>query len=276
MLYQIAEYASQYTGLKLTSIVESAFSLTSSDPLFTSLEPRGIDKGLYQFRDIPYGLSFPEPGGTSLQNLPNVEAVKHLVNELNDDGIDSANIVVLCFYKGKVKLLREILPIDYNGNGKGCREICTVDEFAGREAKCVILNFVYAVKAESFDIQLYQGADISKCPKANEFVRDPGRINCALTRTNNHLFVIGQFASFVPWIFNGDNIKNTLSAMANDVFQRGLVLSQDEFFDPRSILQRDATGQLTQAIFDQYKVKRDAFIRQRLRYGRQRLGTQLD
>ncbi|KAL8730558.1 MAG: hypothetical protein Q9166_004012 [cf. Caloplaca sp. 2 TL-2023] len=200
----------------------------------------------YFMIDVPNGISQAEPGGTSLRNYLNVVAVRDCVGHLNNRGVGANKIVVLCFYEAQVRLIRQMINNSSDGSG-GCREVCTVDSFANHDAPVVIVDFVVAERVERFSVH----TSLADRPKANSFIQDSGRICCALTRGNDGLILVGQYALLVSWVFGGDRHRNPLFCMAEDLWTRRLIS-----FDG------DMVGS------DTYM----AFVERQIGYGRQRLG----
>ncbi len=103
-----------------------------------------------------------EDGG-SLMNSGEVQLVEAIIKQQ----VELSNIVVISPYSAQVKLLKESLDQKV--------KVSTIDSFQGQEADIIILSLVRSNEA----------GDIG-------FLKDYRRMNVAMTRAKNHLFVIGD------------------------------------------------------------------------------------
>ncbi|KAL8885409.1 MAG: hypothetical protein Q9215_006740 [Flavoplaca cf. flavocitrina] len=246
----------------------NSYSTTSTEPLFQRVRKAGGSERC--FIDVPNALSRNQ--GTSCWNYMNMQAIKELVSDLNDKGVGPNEIVILCFYAAQISLLQQ--HIQNGGDGaRGVKEICTVDGFAGRSSAIAIVDLVVAVSVDSYDLERYRTpATAWMCPKPPPFMRDSGRIATAHTRGNDGLFFVGQYALLVSCVFGNGRQGNPLFCLAEDLWNEGEIVSRDCFVDTNSLPASDAFGPRNDAMVGRLKVKRDAFVRQKIIDGRQRLG----
>lgn len=268
---QAAQWASSGTPLPTTfTSAGTPFSTTSTSPLFQRVQKEGGSE--YFFVDAPNAVSREDPGTNSHHNEINARVVREQVDLYNDRGVAPKDIVILSFYEAQVRLLKGIIQCGTNGP-RGCKEICTVEAFAGRVSEIVILDFAVAFPVHHYDLDRYQtSTSTASCPKPTDWIRNPGRILTAITRGNNGLILVGQFALLVSWIFDGGKYANTIFCLAEDLFHRGLIVSRDMYVDYHAMPESDAIGPRSNEMVGRFKIKRDAFIRQKIQNGRQRLG----
>ncbi|KAI4264041.1 MAG: hypothetical protein L6R42_000834 [Xanthoria sp. 1 TBL-2021] len=201
---------------------------------------KGNSGSEYFLLDVPNTQSRIEEGGDSPSNYGNATAIEELVQNLNNEGIPADDIVVLCLYKSQVTLLSKKVKASNNGT-RGCREVRTVDSFHGRQAKVAIIDFVVAGPIATFNPGESRGGLHQKV--LSDFVRDPHRINLALTRAKDGVIVVGQVALFVAVVFNGGALGNTLFWMVSDAMERRLVHSATNIVDnhPNAIYGREVS-----------------------------------
>ncbi|KAL8649785.1 MAG: hypothetical protein Q9226_005432 [Calogaya cf. arnoldii] len=241
---------------------------TTTSPLFPAFLQEGSE---YSFLDVPNAISRQDAQG-SHENFVNMTVIRDRVAALNDRGVMASKIVVLSFYEAQVRLLRSNIPHGANVS-RGCREICTVDAFAGRETNIAIVDFTVALPVNSYDLDRYQTtASAASGLRPDAFIRDPARILTATTRAMDGLMLVGQFALLVSWIFPGGRMPNTIFCLAEDVFDRKLIISQDRYVDGEALPQMDALGPRNNDMVNRYKAKREAFILRKIQDGRQQLG----
>lgn len=121
------------------------------------------------------GAGFEETAGDedgSKANAGEVALVVRIVTDLRDAGVPAAAIAVVTPYNAQVQQLRLALA------GMELAEVGTVDGLQGREAEAVVFS----------------------CVRSNEnctvgFLREPRRLNVALTRARRMLVVIGDSAT---------------------------------------------------------------------------------
>ncbi len=105
--------------------------------------------------------------GNSLQNEGELRIIRQL---LTTEGFDLSKTAVISPYSGQVALAREMLPAQLR--------VSTIDSFQGQEQDVVILSLVRS----------NEDGDIG-------FLKDYRRMNVAITRAKNHLYVIGDSAT---------------------------------------------------------------------------------
>jgi superfamily I DNA and/or RNA helicase len=142
------------------------------------------------------GSGFHETSGTngmSLQNEGELDIVQKL---LMSENIDPGSTAFISPYAGQVAAAREILPPEMR--------ISTIDSFQGQEEHCIILSLVRS----------NEDGDIG-------FLKDYRRMNVAITRAKEKLFVIGDSATI-----GGDPFYNSFLAY---IEQHGIYKSVWEF-----------------------------------------------
>ncbi|KAL8774331.1 MAG: hypothetical protein Q9209_001082 [Squamulea sp. 1 TL-2023] len=245
------------------------FSISSTEPLFQAIQQEGGSE--YFFLDVPNAISRVEDGD-SFFNYVNMKVICEWVQGLNEKGIAAQDIIVLSFYNAQVKLLQKNIRRGTDGS-QGCRNICTVEEIGSQTAKIVMVDFVIARPVDIYNLDKYrEQTDLASHPRPNAHIRDPHLINAAISRGTSGLLLVGQYALLVSWLFGKKRIPNTLFCLAEDLFYRGLIVSKDQYIDREALPALDAVGPRNDAMVARYKVMRDAFVREKIRYGRQRLG----
>ncbi|KAL7506566.1 hypothetical protein ACHAXN_003823 [Cyclotella atomus] len=146
--------------------------------------------------------SSEERGGTSLSNSAEAQLALHLFNNLRSgtNGLSTkSRVAIITPYAQQAALLRRTF-----GNGLGVDyeryvEINTVDAFQGREANIVIFSCVRAAGSKGIG-----------------FLSDVRRMNVALTRAKNFLFVIARCSSIIVnpyWRDLVDHARETKSVI---------------------------------------------------------------
>lgn len=107
------------------------------------------------------------PDGSSLQNEGELQIVQKLIET---EGLHTANTALISPYAGQVTAAKEILPKDLR--------ISTIDSFQGQEKEVIIVSLVRS----------NDDGDIG-------FLKDYRRMNVAITRAKEQLFVIGDSAT---------------------------------------------------------------------------------
>lgn len=107
------------------------------------------------------------PDGTSLQNEGELEIVKKLIEQ---ESLDPSGTAFISPYAGQVAAAKEVLPVSMR--------ISTVDSFQGQEKETIIVSLVRS----------NDDGDIG-------FLKDYRRMNVAITRAKERLFVIGDSAT---------------------------------------------------------------------------------
>lgn len=105
--------------------------------------------------------------GTSVQNEDELKIIKHL---LTLENIEFTNAALISPYSGQVASAKKLFP-------KTLR-ISTIDSFQGQEKSIILLSLVRS----------NDDAEIG-------FLKDYRRMNVAITRAKNHLYVIGDSAT---------------------------------------------------------------------------------
>ena len=113
------------------------------------------------------------PDGVSLQNHGELEIVKKI---LETEHLDPLKTVFISPYSGQITAAKEVLP-------KQIR-ISTIDSFQGQEKENIILSLVRS----------NDDGDIG-------FLKDYRRMNVAITRAKDQLFVIGDSATIAADVF---------------------------------------------------------------------------
>lgn len=118
----------------------------------------------------------------SIYNDAEARAVSLLIRNLVQAGVAPGDIGVIAFYKAHAEALKRsvgaVVSCGANGDngdgGDGEVQIATVDSFQGAEKRVIILS--------------------TATTKASPFVSEPTRLNVALSRAKNHLFLVGSQA----------------------------------------------------------------------------------
>jgi superfamily I DNA and/or RNA helicase len=130
--------------------------------------------------------------GRSIYNDAEARAVGLLIRNLLQAGVAPGDIGVIAFYRAHVEALKRcvgaVVSCGGGGGGEGEGEshgtagtgggaevqIATVDSFQGAEKQVIILS--------------------TATTKASQFVSEPTRLNVALSRAKNHLFLVSSQA----------------------------------------------------------------------------------
>lgn len=138
------------------------------------------------------GSGFNETAGMNGMSLQNEGELRLAEKLLKEEIFVLEHTAFISPYAGQVAVAKELLP-------KGLR-ICTIDSFQGQEAECIIISLVRS----------NDECDIG-------FLKDYRRMNVALTRAKQKLFVIGDSAtigadafynSFLAYIEKYGNYKS--------------------------------------------------------------------
>lgn len=124
-----------------------------------------------------------ERDGTSLSNMDEAQLVLHLYRTLDretDGMLATTRVAVITPYSQQTNLLHRLFENAYGMSYASRVEISTVDAFQGREAAIVIYSCVRAGRASGIG-----------------FLSDVQRMNVALTRAQNFLFVIARRRSIM-------------------------------------------------------------------------------
>ncbi|KAL8677197.1 MAG: hypothetical protein Q9186_006355 [Xanthomendoza sp. 1 TL-2023] len=270
-----------------TSIISTTADVVSAQPLLsdpvvgpasTVPVPTMIPaEGETLFLDVAFGLG--HGSGDSLRNVTNAEVICQTVRSLNDSGEIAADIVVLCFTRAQAKMVRQKIVNSDDGT-RGCRKICVLEDFVGQQSKVVILDFVVAESIPNFHIHdkfhlkkpQTSAEDYAMYPKVRAEMRDVHRLAFALCRAMRGLYIVGQLALFVGWVFGRREASNTLFRLAENYYGRGIIVPCHQVVDQGALPERQKPGPWTTAELDQLKEDLDVFVREKLRQGRQLLG----
>jgi len=125
-----------------------------------------------------------ERDGTSLSNRDEAELVLHLYRTIDQESeglVAQTRVAIITPYSQQVSLLHRMFEEAYGASYATRVEISTVDAFQGRESSIVIYSCVRAGD---------KGSGIG-------FLSDVQRMNVALTRAKNFLFVIARRRSIM-------------------------------------------------------------------------------
>ncbi|GKT24544.1 Regulator of nonsense transcripts 1 homolog, partial [Aduncisulcus paluster] len=121
--------------------------------------------------------------GTSFVNRSEADTVLHLVAKLRSSGVSGEDIGVITPYSGQRQYiiqrscsLPSVPPEIFEGV-----EVASVDEFQGREKEVIVLSCVRS-----------DGSSDSKKYPIIGFLKDPRRLNVALTRARRGLIIVGN------------------------------------------------------------------------------------
>ena len=107
----------------------------------------------------------------SMYNDAEARAVGVLIRKLVQAGVSPGDIGVIAFYRAHVEALKWCVgAVASCGGGAGEVQVATVDSFQGAEKQIIILS--------------------TATTKASSFVSEPTRLNVALSRATNHLFLV--------------------------------------------------------------------------------------
>jgi superfamily I DNA and/or RNA helicase len=124
------------------------------------------------FISVSDGELLQERKGTSKVNLANADVVCSVVKSMvKSGGIEPSDILIICYYKAQVRLIGSTL----RRSDLASVRVATVDSSQGGESGVVILDTV---------------TPGGEYPLG--FVKDPNRLNVALTRARDGLLVIGN------------------------------------------------------------------------------------
>lgn len=218
--------------------------------------------------DNPYGVARVEDNGTSLQNFANADLINSLVKGLNDAGIAPYDIAIVSFYKAQTRLLLQRIERRDDGSLR-FQEIETADSYQGREARVVIVDFVVADMLSTLETKALKESEEdpdsvtdARYTKVTAFVRDPYRINVALTRAKDGLILVGQAALFSDKVATTKGkLGNTLVYMVRDALNRGLVHRELRFRDthPAAVAERQAMTAAAKKAAEEAESKYNSF-----------------
>ena len=109
--------------------------------------------------------------GTSFANLPEAEEVVTLAKRLDSKYVKGSNVGIICAYKAQAKQIEEMLKgVNFENISIECS---TVDAFQGKEKHTIIFNIV-------------------RSSKITRFVSDDNRVNVAISRAKEVLYIVGK------------------------------------------------------------------------------------
>jgi regulator of nonsense transcripts 1 len=131
----------------------------------------------FVFLNVTAGCEQKGSDGSSTLNLSEILMVSDLLSTLYEAGVDPTEIAVITFYVAALEAAQDLLPRLPQLDAEWVKsvEIQTVDAYAGREKDYVILMCVRSNQVHELG-----------------FLADRGRINVALTRAKQGLFVVGN------------------------------------------------------------------------------------
>ncbi|KAG0686641.1 ATP-dependent RNA helicase, partial [Pichia californica] len=151
----------------------------------------------WPIRDIPmmfwavYGREEISVSGTSYLNRVEAMNVERIVTRLFKDGVKPSQIGIITPYEGQRNYILQYMQMNASSSNKELYseiEVVSVDAFQGREKDYIILSCVRANSQQMIG-----------------FLRDPRRLNVALTRAKYGLMILGN-----PKALNRDKLWNHL------------------------------------------------------------------
>lgn len=151
----------------------------------------------WPIRDMPmmfwavYGREEISVSGTSYLNRVEAMNVERIVTRLFKDGVKASQIGIITPYEGQRNYILQYMQMNSNSANKEMFseiEVVSVDAFQGREKDYIILSCVRANSQQLIG-----------------FLRDPRRLNVALTRAKYGLMILGN-----PKALNRDRLWNHL------------------------------------------------------------------
>ena len=178
-----------------------------------------------------------EVNGTSLVNHANADAIVDTIDRLIlTRVVKTAWIKVLTYYQGQRRLLRQLINSrPWIREIKDAIEISTADSFQGKESAVVIVDVVAAKegleKFQSGDQEIPDDEedigtdDCIRVGALTNHLRDPNRLNVALTRGKDSTFVVCQAALLSSTSKAGRSKQaNALANMIGDAEGRKLLV----------------------------------------------------
>lgn len=129
-----------------------------------------------------YGKEEISGSGSSFLNRVEVMNVEKIITRLFKDGINPSQIGIITPYEGQRAFMTQYLSLNYTLLDRKADylqvEVSSVDAFQGREKDFIILSCVRANEQQNIG-----------------FLRDPRRLNVALTRAKYGLIILGNIKS---------------------------------------------------------------------------------
>jgi hypothetical protein len=160
-----------------------------------------------------------------------IEMARVLLTEhpSEEERIFPEDISIISFYKGQLVFIK--LQISIGPLGGIQIEASTIDAFQGRDNRIILCGLVAA--AAPWDPKDDEAWDDS----LSSFVRNPNRLNVALTRAKDGLIVVGNMATLIPvrqYSGQSSTSAGSLEAMVQDAMDRnclGHTMLEDEEFN---------------------------------------------
>jgi DNA replication ATP-dependent helicase Dna2 len=114
----------------------------------------------------------------SRQNVAEAQVIASCICSLANRGLDTSDIAVLTPFRAQVAILRGALESSGRSRNIGRQrvEVCTIDQYQGKDKACVFVSFVRSNKAND----------------VGPLLRDWRRINVAITRAKSKLVFVGS------------------------------------------------------------------------------------
>ncbi|KAL8801998.1 MAG: hypothetical protein Q9200_006737 [Gallowayella weberi] len=233
--YRLAPSISYFPSIKFYGGRLRNHPLAEADNILRQfVRALAVEKGLpgseYFLVNVQNAESHAEPGGHSLQNYANVNAIDGILQGLESRGVPASEISILTMYKAQARLILKKIGRKPDGTSR-FQEGSTADAFQGRESNIVILDFVVTKALTAFG-QDQENPEIAADDhpvdvynKASSFIRDYHRINVALTRARDGLILVGHHCLFKS-DRSGTEMAKTLYDLALDVEMRNLASTQ--------------------------------------------------
>ena len=157
--------------------------LENDASVFSHPHVKGVQKRLFflqhdKMEDIAHSDEASEQGGKS--NLHEARFIVKLAQHLLYNGYSSNQIVILAMYREQIRLIRRearaLVSIVCSSDNVADIRVTTTDNYQGEECDVILLSLVRSNKDGNVG-----------------FVKTSNRINVALSRARNGMFVIGNF-----------------------------------------------------------------------------------
>ena len=157
--------------------------LENDASVFSHAHVKGVQKRLFflqhdKLEDIAKSDEASEHGGKS--NLHEAQFIVKLAQHLLYNGYSSKQIVILAMYREQIRLIRReakaLISVVCSSDNVSDIRVSTTDNYQGEECDVILLSLVRSNKDGNVG-----------------FVKTPNRINVALSRARNGMFVIGNF-----------------------------------------------------------------------------------
>ena len=191
----------------------------------------------YVVYDVPNGTSRVELNATSLVNHANADVIVGMIGQFLQEGTITARMIkILTYYQGQRRLLRrKIVEQDWKQEDKDAIEILTVDACQSRESRVIIVDMVAAkdkiravtTKDDQPDDEEDTGTEeYVKAGVVTGHVRNPARLNVALTRGQDSTIVVCQAGLLASTArMNRGKKYNAVANMVGDAKGRGCIIT---------------------------------------------------